>query len=123
MKQIIRFVWLMALTSAIALCPRKAHAQRAAEHPDVNYAVRIAGLTAQDRDQVQQELSHRTDLRLVYACVPAGILVFAGQQGTPKSVARQRALPVLNARIGASRITDLEQGIAEAEAACAQIRN
>lgn len=123
MKHSFRFVWLIASISAIALFPAKACAQRGAGAAESHFAVRIADLTAQDRDALQQQVSGRTDLRLVYTCVPAGIMVFAGPQGTSKTMARQRALPVLQSRITGGRITELEQGIAEAEAACAQFRN
>lgn len=88
---------------------------------DQHYAVRVPGLTAEDRDAVQRDLQGRTDLKLVYACVPAGVLVFESATGEAKQQARQRAWPMIEA----TRKTheELTGGLAEAETACAQARN
>lgn len=85
--------------------------------------VRIEGLTSKDRDALQAMLKGRTDLRLVFACVPAGLLVFEPEPGEPKSAAVQRAMHLLDAQHLRSNREELAGGLAAAEAACAQARN
>lgn len=123
MKQYFSFTWLMALVGIAAFNPESANAQHPERGQEAQFVIHVDNLTAQDRDALQQQLSRRADLRLEFSCVPAGILVFAGQQGEAKAITRQRASTLLTARFSASRITELSHSMADAEAACAQLRN
>lgn len=123
MKQIPGFGWMTALLSAILLIAQDLKAQIPSVVSDGALTVHIDGLTTQDRDAIQQRLGDRSDLKLVFACVPAGIMVFTAEAGVQKSIIRQRAIPELSTRIDASRITEMQQSIAESESACAQARN
>ncbi|MBK7944305.1 MAG: hypothetical protein IPJ85_02885 [Flavobacteriales bacterium] len=120
MKQLLRFGWMMA-ASLLLLLPFGLKAQSG--NPNTgHYAVRVIGLTAADRDALQQDLKGRNDLKLVFACIPAGVLVFASQAES-KQVVEQRALPLLEAKAHRSRIEELTGGLADAEDACTQARN
>lgn len=92
-------------------------------HDASAYTVRIEGLTNEHRDALQAQLKGRSDLRLVFACVPAGVLVFEPAPGEPKSSAAQRAMHLLDAQQLLSKREELTDGRAAAEAACAQARN
>jgi hypothetical protein len=87
------------------------------------YTLRVEGLTSEHRDALQAQLKGRTDLRLVFACVPAGVLVFEPAPGEPKSSTAQRAMHLLDAQQMRSKREELTEGRAAAEAACAQARN
>lgn len=122
MKKQMLFVWWVTLMVIATLLPAESRAQSATP-PARQFAVQVQGLTSEDRDAVQAQLRGRQDVRLVYACVPAGILVFEGDANSTRLQAKQRALPLLQARIAGKHSTDLDHGIAQAEAACAQLRN
>lgn len=112
--------------ATLAFCAAGLHApavQAQAPGHDGLYAVRIAGMKPTDRDALQGQLRQSTDLHLVYACVPAGILVFDTPGNTDREVTKQRATPLLRSRLPDARIVELEHGLAEAEAACAQLRD
>lgn len=114
---------MTALLSAILLIAQDAKAQVPSADFDGAFTVHIDGLTAQDRDAIQQRLGKRSDVKVVFACVPAGIMVFTSEGGAQKSITRQRAITALSQRVEASRITEMQQSIAESESACAQARN
>jgi hypothetical protein len=121
MEQLMRFGGMLA-ASVLFLLPFCLKAQAPAS-ADRAFAVRVHGLKNEDRDALQRELNGRIDLRLVYACVPAGVLVFEALPAETKQQAQQRALPLLEAKALRARTEELIGGKAEAEAACAQARN
>lgn len=123
MKHTLSFGWLMASIGALALFSVKVHAQNANQAPTAFYSIHVEDLTAHDRDALQRQIDGMSDLKLVFTCVPAGIMVFAGENDSNRTATRQRALLVLNSRWAPSRITELDHGIREAETACAQTRN
>ncbi|MFN3876223.1 MAG: hypothetical protein ACK4L7_09980 [Flavobacteriales bacterium] len=121
MKQRKCFGGLLA-AGLLFLLPYCLNAQ-ATHTEDRTYAVRVQGLKSEDRDALQRDLNDRADLRLVFACVPAGVLVFEGAPAETRQQARQRALPMLEAKALQGRLEELAGGRVEAEAACANARN
>lgn len=84
---------------------------------------RINGLTSTERDSLAQHLQVTTDLELVYACVPAGVLVFgANTPGTSRAALRSLALGIMAPVIAANRIGPVELDLQAAEAACETAR-
>ncbi|HRH38528.1 MAG TPA: hypothetical protein PK760_09290, partial [Flavobacteriales bacterium] len=75
MKKHMLFVWCLTLMVIATLVPKQLRAQAAAQAGQ-HFAVHVEGLTNEDRDAVQKQLHGRQDLKLVFACVPAGIMVF-----------------------------------------------
>jgi hypothetical protein len=83
--------------------------------------VHVDGLTSAVRDGLSNDLKGR-DLRMVYACVPAGIMVFEEPGASPEKL-RTDVMPVLERRIAMPRIKVEEIDRAAAEQRCAQARN
>jgi hypothetical protein len=110
--------WTTTLLLACITCTVKA--QSAAPV----WGVHVSGLTAEERDALNLDLQASGGARLVYACVPAGILVLEDADAT-RSAAETRA--VLMSRIAAvvpqGRIT--EEGLTQrtAEERCSNARN
>lgn len=121
MKQYLRFVVVLA-AGLLATLPFNLSAQ-SGQDSGSSYALRIAGLTSEDRDDLRTVLNGRDDLKLVFACVPAGVLVFEPAPGETKQHALQRARPLLEAKAGRSRWEELPGGLAEAEAECNNARD
>ncbi|MFZ1693009.1 MAG: hypothetical protein WAT74_07430 [Flavobacteriales bacterium] len=121
MKQQKCFGWIAAI-GLLILLPFNLKAQ-AGSMPERAYAVRVSGLTSAQRDDLQRDLKGRNDLKLVYACVPAGVLVFEPAIGETKMQAAQRIAPLLEAKALRQRTEELDGGLASAEAACEQARN
>jgi hypothetical protein len=120
MKQITGFGYVVAIATFL-LASTSGTAQGHA--PATAYALRVEGLTSEDRDALKLQLKNQSDLQLIYACVPAGVLVFESGPGTPPETSRLRANALVRSRTAATRITELPEGLAGAEAACAQTRN
>lgn len=79
----------------------------------------VKGLTSAERDALKQELTGRNDVELVYACVPAGILVF---RGADHGTLRSTVLPLVSGRTSSARSRELQLGRAEVEERCAAQR-
>ncbi len=86
------------------------------------YSVRVAGLTSDERDAVVRQLAVTGEARVVFACVPAGIMVLAPTSPTHNTTARSQALAAIGTRVPAQRITEVQLSLADAEAACAKER-
>lgn len=112
----------MALAALAILLSTRSFAQTSAGS-DPTFTVRVEGLTSQERDAVNTDLEARNDLKLVFACVPAGILVFRGESGTTRTSTRAKAVSLMQSRLSTTRLAETTGGIAEAEQACAQQRN
>ena len=80
--------------------------------------IQIADLTSEDRDGINRHLAQRNDLRLVFACVPAGILVF--ETTDRESGALQE---LLRHHIPRDRAQFVPMDRESAENSCAQARN
>lgn len=84
---------------------------------------RINGLTSAERDSLAQQIQGTTDLELVYACVPAGVLVFgANALSTSRAALRSQALGIMAPVIAADRIGPVVLDLQAAEAACETAR-
>ncbi len=83
---------------------------------------RVTALTSAERDSITQQLSTH-DLQLVYACVPAGILVFSSARpGTSRATLRSRIVGTLSEFIAPARIGPADLNLQAAEAACQTAR-
>ena len=80
--------------------------------------IQIADLTSEDRDGINRHLATRNDLRLVFACIPAGILVF--ETTDRESGALQE---LLRHHIPRDRAQFVPMDRESAENSCAQARN
>ena len=83
----------------------------------------IEGLTSATRDGLVRELSTSTELKIVYACVPAGILAFGARDAQGRTDLETKSRALLASRSSAMRVTRTDHGLPEAEAACSQARN
>ncbi|MBK8499595.1 MAG: hypothetical protein IPL52_12470 [Flavobacteriales bacterium] len=86
-------------------------------------AVHIADLTSEERDAVAQALEASGEARMVFACVPAGVMVFAPKPDRPTHTLRSQSLAALHARMPQQRIQETALSLADAEAACDEARN
>lgn len=86
--------------------------------------LQVSGLTSAERDSISLHRSGPEELHLVYACVPAGILVFgSGHSGGTRAVLRSQAIQAMAAIIPAERISPSEWDIQAAESACQAARD
>ena len=93
MKNTTLFRTAVTLALAILLGTAGIKAQSPSAEADL-FAVRVNGLTTATRDAVTRDLVTQGQARVVFACVPAGILVFEALDGTDREHMRQRALPL-----------------------------
>jgi hypothetical protein len=82
----------------------------------------VEGLTASKRDLVKQEMEAQGDLRMSYACVPAGILILEPVPGRSVGDLRTQVAPIIRRHVPAGRSTELTITIQQAEDRCAQVR-
>ena len=87
------------------------------------YAVRVAGLTSEERDAVVHELAQTGEARMAFACVPAGVMVFEPTPNRNRDAVVLSVVNVLEARTHRERILEIPLSLADAEAACAEARN
>ena len=83
----------------------------------------VNGLTAAHRDAIIQEVTSRGDLRVAYACVPAGILVLEPNGAAMRGSLRSNAEAVLDQQFGRQAYSQLPIDRQQAEAQCAAVRN
>jgi len=96
------------------------HAQTTSRH----VALRVDGLTSEERDQLSADLVQRGDLRISFACVPAGILILepVSPERSADSV-RAMAATALIHRLPAQRRSEVALSLSEAEELCSEARN
>lgn len=85
--------------------------------------LRVDGLTSDERDSLVASSRSSEVLQVVYACVPAGMLVFAS--ATPvesREALRTKALAALAPVIAIGRIGATELTLHDAESACETAR-
>ena len=85
--------------------------------------VKVKGLTADSRDAISRSLDPAAGIRLAFACVPAGILVFEGEASRDRGAVREQALQRAVQHVRRQDITELNIGRLEAEEQCAEARN
>ena len=111
----------VAILASIAICGiLHSHAQSTAQR----VALRVDGLTSEERDQLNADLGQRGDLRISFACVPAGILILepVAPDRSADSV-RAMAAAALIHRLPAQRRSEVALTLNEAEALCSEARN
>lgn len=87
-------------------------------------ALRVSGLTSEERDQLNSDLRERGDLRISFACVPAGILIVEPiEQDRSADSVRAMAASALIRRVPLARRSEVQLTQAEAETLCAEARN
>lgn len=85
--------------------------------------VRISALTAAERDAIASPTQGQSHLKVVYACVPAGVIVFADNQASSsREAAQSRLAPLLSQVLAAPRIAAWNLSLRAAEAACENTR-
>jgi len=85
--------------------------------------VQLEGLDSATRDALVSDLRMNTDLRLVFACVPAGILVFESRTARNRSQLEDRSRTLLMGRANGSTPRFIDQSLEQAETACSEVRN
>lgn len=120
MRNLLSFRLLLGILLMLNLLSAKAQSQQA---NDRTYSMRIANLTSEERDAIVSDLSKGSDARVVFACVPAGIMVFEAAPTKDRIQARQATVARIEARTRRERLNDGPASLAEAEAACANARN
>ena len=115
-------ILLLTISFAAAL---GAHAQSAEASSAVpRIALRITDLTEEERDAFTRDLHEQGNARIVFACVPAGVLVIEGtESGRSADNLRLHALPGLLRNVAADRITEDQLTLRNAEDLCAEARN
>ena len=97
-----------------------AHAQAG---DNAEFGVRVAQLTDAERDTLSGRFNDPDAVHLVYACVPAGVLVFAdGSTSRSGEGAREAMRGAVATLIDPARITDDRLTLRAAENDCAQTR-
>ncbi len=83
----------------------------------------VDALTSAERDSLVARSHQAGDLHVVYACVPAGILVLAsnGQTGSREAL-RTKALATMAPVIAVGRVGPAELTLHDAESACETAR-
>ena len=85
-------------------------------------AVLVSGLSPQTRDQIAHDLAVQGEVRIGYACVPAGILVFEAVNGAMRADLQQAIEDLLEQRVGRSNISVSALDQSQMEAQCAATR-
>lgn len=87
-------------------------------------ALRVSQLTPDERDALNRDLIARGELRITYACVPAGIIIIepVAQDRDADSVRAMAAAAIIR-RLPADRRTEIPLTLTEAEALCSAARN
>jgi hypothetical protein len=111
----------LASLAILALCGiMQSHAQTTAQR----VALRVDGLTSEERDLLSADLGQRGDLRISFACVPAGILILepVNPERTADSVRAMTAAALIH-RLPAQRRSEVALTMNEAEELCREARN
>jgi hypothetical protein len=112
----------IVITAILSLSCPSAHAQLP-QGEGTPTVLRVKGLDPATRDAVVAELALSQGLRLSYACVPAGILVFEQDSRSSATGLRTRTMEVVEKHARSKDITVLPISLSEAEQQCAQARN
>lgn len=113
-----RSFWLALALGLGAACQAQ---QRTTSHEVVT--LHVEGLTSATRDAITRDLGQADDVRVVFACVPAGIIVLEARNGQTKAQVEERSRTLLTSRSTSLRPRTVDQTLAQAEAACEQARN
>lgn len=84
----------------------------------------VTALTSAERDALNAQLPGQGTLQVVFACVPAGILVVrSAERGLSRTEVRVQARQAVARVVPTERIGDGSLTLEEAEAQCAEARN
>ena len=123
-KLLVRTCLLAGLLTFAA--SERCHAQSTA-HPPVDgarIALRIADLTPAERDALSREFADNGHARIVFACVPAGLIILEATDETRSTESlRLHAMPDLLRRVSPTRITEDHLTLQGAEDLCAVERD
>lgn len=114
----LRLVWLAVVLALGAAC----FAQQRTDQREV-VTFQVEGLTSATRDELTRDLAQANDVRMVFACVPAGIIVLEGRNGQSRTQVEDRTRSLLSSRASNLRARTVDQSLAQAENACEQARN
>ncbi len=84
--------------------------------------IRVASLTSSERDTLNARAQRDGTLKVVYACAPAGVIVFEGQ-GAERENFKAKAEALVSALVPASRITAITITLQQAMDACQNVRD
>ncbi|MDQ3099987.1 MAG: hypothetical protein M3R08_01255 [Bacteroidota bacterium] len=113
--------FLLVICSCVVFCGSLFAQAPAVQRSEI--VVTVEGLTSEVRDGVKRDLKSNGDLELIYACVPAGILVFQARQGVTPERSRADLKPLLEHRIARNKISVATMDRNTAEERCAEARN
>ncbi len=113
------FLFRLLVIIAAAL-PFAGSAIAQGEQTTITYS--IEGLSTEMRDGLVQAIGSGDDLRLAFACVPAGILVFEGRARSAEQL-HERIAPLMEHRIARQRIRTIDASRSNVEQQCAEARN
>jgi len=114
------FVRAMALLVVVFSMALELRAQRTGS--DL-VAYQVSGLTSAARDQLAQQAEQGGEVKLTYACVPAGILVFEPANGATRADLGRRVEGLITQFVGRSSLTPASTDRQQLEALCAAARN
>jgi len=86
-------------------------------------AYQVSGLNPDMRDQLAQALHQQGIMRIAFACVPAGILVFEPLNGGLRADLQQQVEDLMSQYVGRSSIAVSTLDRNQLEAKCAGVRN
>lgn len=83
----------------------------------------VNGLTSETRAHLVRELKRSGDAEIIFACVPAGIIVLEARNGQAATLLETRSRSLLTERSAGLQPRKLDRSLAQAEALCEQARN
>ena len=104
------------MIALLAIC---LSAQLRAQEP---VGLHINALTSAERDSISRQMPGTEGLHVIYACVPAGILVLGSDSNISRADLRSQAIQALQPVLGAGRIEDGTLTLHDAEQACENVR-
>lgn len=117
-KNALPFLSLLIIS---LLCTHRAHAQDA-----TRIALRIDGLTCDERDALNRAFAQTGQAHIAFACVPAGVVILEPALGVDAERSadslRLHALPTLLRTVAPGRIAEDHMTQEQAEELCAQAR-
>jgi hypothetical protein len=116
----MHFARTLAFSALVLLTGSALFAQQPGT-PAVAYVV--SGLTASGRDQITHQVDQQGTVRLAYACVPAGILVFEPVNGSARADIKRQVEGIMATQLGRASITEITLDQQQLEAQCAALRN
>jgi hypothetical protein len=116
------FIHRLVLLALLLLPWEGAIAQQQAASPE-RVTLQVDGLTSATRDALATDLRRTDEIHIVFACVPAGIIVLGSRTGQSRVQIEERGRTALAARNASLRTRTIGNDIAGAELACEQARN